>query len=284
MLKQRIITALVLLAILLPALFYPSPVPFAAVVLVLMAGGAWEWGRLNGCGRVASVAVGAVCVAMCAASWLLGLVDQPLDALWLAAGAFGCWAVPGFCMPACRAGRGFLVRCGWWRGCWRCGWPGWLWCRRAPMGINFLLSVMTLVWMADIAAYFAGRAFGLRFTRNKLAPSISPGKSWEGVWGGVAGVLVLAVCWVVADARLQAPVASLYTRLATQGWWLLVLGALFMAAMSVVGDLIESLIKRSAGVKDSSNLLPGHGGVLDRVDALLPTLPLAMMLMTLVKT
>jgi phosphatidate cytidylyltransferase len=138
--------------------------------------------------------------------------------------------------------------------------------------------------MADIAAYFAGRAFGLRFTRNKLAPSISPGKSWEGVWGGVAGVLVLAVCWVVSDARLQAPVASLYTRLATQGWWLLVLGALFMAAMSVVGDLIESLIKRSAGVKDSSNLLPGHGGVLDRVDALLPTLPLAMMLMTLVKT
>jgi len=138
--------------------------------------------------------------------------------------------------------------------------------------------------MADIAAYFAGRTLGLRFTRSKLAPSISPGKSWEGVWGGVAGVLVLAVCWVVADARLQAPVASLYTRLATQGWWLLVLGALFMAAMSVVGDLIESLIKRSAGVKDSSNLLPGHGGVLDRVDALLPTLPLAMMLMTLVKT
>ena len=243
MLKQRIITALVLLAILLPALFYPSPVPFAAVVLVLMAGGAWEWGRLNGCGPVASVAVGAVCVAMCAASWLLGLVDQPLDTLWLAAGAFwvlgGAWllhaGVPGWPrIPGpVRLVAGVLAL-----------WLAWLAVVQArTVGINFLLSVMTLVWMADIAAYFAGRAFGLRFTRNKLAPSISPGKSWEGVWGGVAG-----------------------------------------AAMSVVGDLIESLIKRSAGVKDSSNLLPGHGGVLDRVDALLPTLPLAMMLMTLVKT
>ena len=284
MLKQRIITALVLLAILLPALFYPSPVPFAAVVLVLMAGGAWEWGRLNGCDPLASVVVGAVCIALCAASWLLGLADQPLGPLWLAAGGFwvlgGAWllhaGVPGWPrIPGpVRLVAGVLAL-----------WLAWLAVVQArTVGINFLLSVMTLVWMADIAAYFAGRTLGLRFTRSKLAPSISPGKSWEGVWGGVAGVLVLAACWVVADARLQAPVASLYTRLASQGWWLLVLGALFMAAMSVVGDLIESLIKRSAGVKDSSNLLPGHGGVLDRVDALLPTLPLAMMLMTLVKT
>lgn len=284
MLKQRIITALVLLAILLPALFYPSPVPFTTVVLVLMAGAAWEWGRLNGCSPVASVAVGAVCVALCAASWALGWSERLMGALWVAAGAFwvlgGTWllraGVPGWprIPGSVRLLAGVLVL-----------WLAWLAVVQARIeGINFLLSVMTLVWMADIAAYFSGRAFGLRFTRNKLAPSISPGKSWEGVWGGVAGVLLLAVCWVVADARLQAPVASLYTRLANQGWWVLVLGVLFMAAMSVVGDLIESLIKRSAGVKDSSNLLPGHGGVLDRVDALLPTLPLAMMLMTLVKT
>ena len=281
MLKQRIITALVLLAILLPALFYPSPVPFTTVVLVLMAGAAWEWGRLNGCSPVASVAVGAVCVALCAASWALGWSERPMGALWVAAGAFwvlgGTWllraGVPGWprIPGSVRLLAGVLVL-----------WLAWLAVVQARIeGINFLLSVMTLVWMADIAAYFSGRAFGLRFTRNKLAPSISPGKSWEGVWGGVAGVLLLAVCWVVADARLQAPVASLYTRLANQGWWVLVLGVLFMAAMSVVGDLIESLIKRSAGVKDSSNLLPGHGGVLDRVDALLPTLPLAMMLVTL---
>jgi phosphatidate cytidylyltransferase len=95
-------------------------------------------------------------------------------------------------------------------------------------------------------------------------------------------VLVLAVAWTLADGRLQAQVPSLYTRMAARGWWLLLIAAVFLAAMSVVGDLAESLIKRSAGVKDSSNLLPGHGGVLDRVDALLPTLPLAMMLATLV--
>lgn len=284
MLKQRIITALVLLAILLPALFHPSPVPFTAVVLVLMAAGAWEWGRLNGCGPVGSVAVGAVCVALCGASWVFGLTGRSLVPLWVAGGAF--WVL----------GSSWLLRAG------VAGWPripapvrlvagvlalwlAWLAVVQArAVGINFLLSVMTLVWMADIAAYFAGRTFGLRFTKNKLAPSISPGKSWEGVWGGVAGVLLLALCWVVADARFQAPVASFYTRLGGQGWWLLLLGVLFMAAMSVVGDLIESLIKRSAGVKDSSNLLPGHGGVLDRVDALLPTLPLAMMLSTLVTT
>jgi phosphatidate cytidylyltransferase len=91
-------------------------------------------------------------------------------------------------------------------------------------------------------------------------------------------VLVLAVAWTLADRAMQAAVPSLYSRLASHGWLLLIVAALFMAAMSVVGDLAESLIKRSAGVKDSSNLLPGHGGVLDRVDALLPTLPLAMML------
>lgn len=127
-----------------------------------------------------------------------------------------------------------------------------------------------------------GRAFGLRFTRNKLAPSISPGKSWEGVWGGLAGVLCLAVAWVAADRYFQADVASFYTRLYSAGWWFLAIAVVFMVAMSVAGDLVESLIKRSAGVKDSSGLLPGHGGVLDRVDALLPTLPLALMLTRLI--
>ena len=102
------------------------------------------------------------------------------------------------------------------------------------------------------------------------------------MWGGAVGVLLLALVWVAIDAGGYTSVPSFYTVLARQGWWLLLLAALFMTAMSVAGDLIESLIKRSAGVKDSSHLLPGHGGVLDRVDALLPTLPLALMLYSLV--
>lgn len=281
MLKQRIITALVLLAVLLPALFWPSPAPFAVVALMLIAAGAWEWGRLNGLGPAGAIAMAVACLAMCAASWALGLLERQLPMLWSVAG--GAWVLVG----------GWLVRAGvpGWpkipRGVRLAGgavalWVAWLAVAQArAVGINFLMSILVLVWMADIAAYAAGRAFGLKFTKRKLAPSISPGKSWEGVWGGMAGVVVLAIAWTLADRGLQAGVTSLYSRLAAQGWWLLVLAALFMAAMSVVGDLAESLIKRSAGVKDSSNLLPGHGGVLDRVDALLPTLPLAMMLASL---
>ena len=119
-------------------------------------------------------------------------------------------------------------------------------------------------------------------TRRKLAPSISPGKSWEGVWGGMLGVLALATLWLWLDRAHELGAPSVYTRLYQAGPALLVGGALFLCAMSVVGDLFESLVKRSAGMKDSSQLLPGHGGVLDRIDALLPTLPLAMLAATLV--
>jgi len=145
--------------------------------------------------------------------------------------------------------------------------------------VNFLLSALCLVWVADIGAYAAGRAFGTR----KLAPSISPGKSWEGVAGGMASVLVLAVLWVVLiDRRWPVDSASLYTQLVERfAWPGLLLLAVVLAGFSVVGDLFESLVKRAAGVKDSSRLLPGHGGVLDRIDALLPVLPVAMALATL---
>jgi phosphatidate cytidylyltransferase len=282
MLKQRVITAIILLAILLPALFWPSPVPFAVVTLILIAAGAWEWGRLNGLQQGGSVAMAVACLLACGAAWYFGLLGQPLLMLWLLAGGLwvlgGAWllraGVAGWpAIPlAVRLAGGVLVL-----------WLTWLAVAQArEMGVNFLLSILVLVWAADIFAYFAGRAFGLKFTKGKLAPGISPGKSWEGVWGGMAGVVVLAVAWTIADGHYGAAVPSIYSRLAAQGWWLLVLAALFLAAMSVVGDLVESLVKRSAGVKDSSGLLPGHGGVLDRVDALLPTLPLALMLTRLV--
>lgn len=278
MLKQRVITALVLLAILLPALFWPQPGAFILLTLLLIAAGAWEWGRLNGLGQGGSVATAAACLVLCGGAWQLGLLQHRLPLVWSLAGGLwvlaGAWLLrvgvagwPHVARPA-RLALGVLAL-----------WTAWLAVAQAKViGVNFLLSVLVLVWVADIFAYFAGRAFGLKFTRRKLAPSISPGKSWEGVWGGMAGVVVLAVAWALADGALQAPVPSLYSRLAAHGWWLLALGAVFLAAMSVVGDLVESLVKRSAGMKDSSGLLPGHGGILDRVDALLPTLPLAMML------
>lgn len=282
MLKQRVITAIVLLALLLPALFWRTPQPFIALLLVLIAAAGWEWGRLNGLGRAGSVAAGGITLALCLAAWLAGLPEQPLAVLWtLAAAAWvlgGAWlvlvGVPGWprVPQAVRLAAGVLALS-----------LAWLAAAQARIqGVNFLLSVLVLVWVADIFAYFAGRAFGLKFTRRKLAPAISPGKSWEGVWGGVAGVIVLALAWVWADAALQATEASLYTRLASLGWPVLLLAVVFLTAMSVVGDLVESLVKRSAGVKDSSQLLPGHGGVLDRVDALLPALPIAMMLASLV--
>ncbi len=276
MLKQRVITAIVLLAILLPALFYRTPVPFCALALLMIAAGAWEWGRLNAFGQAGSFGLAALCVLACGLSWYGGLLDRPLPILWAAAGVAwvlaGAWllraGVPGWAaIPrALRLSGGFVAL-----------WMAWLAIAQARvMGIEFLLSVLVLVWVADIFAYFAGRALGGRFSKGKLAPSISPGKSWEGVWGGMAGVVALSLSWSFWGGN------SLYGQLVQRhGVALMLLAVVFLAAMSVVGDLVESLIKRSAGVKDSSGLLPGHGGVLDRVDALLPTLPLAMMLVTL---
>ena len=278
MLKQRVITAVVMLLILLPALFYRTALPFSLIAMVLIGIAAWEWARLNGYSQPHSLLSGLFCLLLCAASWWLGMLDQPLALLWILAGI--CWVAAGAWVlhqgvaawashpRTLRQFAGVIAL-----------WLAWLAVAQArTVGVNFLLSILLLVWVADIFAYFAGRALGGRFSRGKLAPSISPGKSWEGVWGGMIGVLALAFGWQVADGVFAAPVPSLFSRLGSHGAWLLLVCALFLAAMSVVGDLFESLVKRSAGVKDSSGLLPGHGGVLDRVDALLPTLPLAMML------
>ena len=275
MLKQRVITAMILLAILLPALFYKTPVPFCALALLMIAAGAWEWGRLNSIGFIGSLGLAALCVLACGLSWYAGLLEKPLPMLWAVAGTAwvltGAWllrsGVAGWSrIPKSLRLTGGLVAL----------WAAWLAISQARvMGIEFLLSVLLLVWVADIFAYFSGRTFGGKFSKGKLAPSISPGKSWEGVWGGMAGVVVLSIVWVLVGGD------TLYSQLSQRhGMALMLLAVIFMAAMSVVGDLVESLIKRSAGVKDSSGLLPGHGGVLDRVDALLPTLPLAMMLVS----
>jgi len=280
MLKQRVVTALVLLMVLLPALFYAQPQPFFVVAAVFIAAGGWEWTRMNGLKMAASLVAGSLCVLCCLWMWWSGMLAEPLPRVWLLVGSvwvlMGAWILKAgvsawsHVVKPLRLVLGLAALC-----------LTWLAVVQARLlGINFLLSVLALVWMADIGAYFSGRALGGRFTRSKLAASISPGKSWEGVWGGMVGVILMAGLWRYADAANLSTTPSFYTLLGQRGFGFMVVAVVFMSAMSVVGDLVESLVKRSAGVKDSSALLPGHGGVLDRVDALLPTLPLAMMLVS----
>lgn len=274
MLRQRVLTAVMLLAVLLPALFARSPWPFALVTALAIAAAAWEWSRLNGAARAAlpvGLAVAGSCLAAAAAGW----VQEAPRWVW--------WST----VPLWVLGGAWLLRAG------TVGWPrlpvplrvvagsvalflAWLALASARAdGINYILSIFCLVWVADIAAYFGGRRFG----RRKLAPSISPGKSWEGVWSGMLGVLLLALLWLWIDRQGITDSRSVFSAFVAQrGPAVAVLCCVFLAGMSVVGDLVESLVKRTAGAKDSSSLLPGHGGVLDRIDALLPVFPLALAL------
>ena len=273
MLRQRIITALVLLAVLLPAVFSALTWPFAILSLVMIAAAGWEWGRLNGLSQTPALGTGFLLALSGLLAWWLGWVARAPVALWSLAAVL--WV----------AGGAFTLRGGVQQ------WPRWphlarllggllaLWLAWLAMmaakslGLNFLLSVLCLVWMADVAAYFGGRQFG----RRKLAPSISPGKSWAGVYSGVIGVLLLAAFWIWLDSRFQVDSPSVFSAVFHRTGLLgLLVAVLLLCAMSVVGDLVESLVKRCAGAKDSSQLLPGHGGVLDRIDALIPVFPLAL--------
>ena len=144
-----------------------------------------------------------------------------------------------------------------------------------------MFLLMGLVWVADITAYFAGRAFG----RHKLAPAVSPGKTWEGAVGGMAGGAALAAICAYATTASGGTYDSWFAwlfsfagRIGPAGFVAALAVVLVMVGLSIVGDLFESLLKRRAGVKDSSGLLPGHGGVLDRIDSLIPTMPLAMLI------
>jgi phosphatidate cytidylyltransferase len=269
-LKQRVITALVLLGMLVGALWL-GRVAFVAAIAVLFGAALFEWWRLAGIRPAPGIAlavavvgslvllevsgrspVGPVLTLICAgaaAVWLTLLAvlvraqQQPVRIGARATAALGLAVLPAAWLALLYLhGRGVMV----------------------------MLSVLAIVWVADIAAYFAGRAFG----RRKLASNISPGKTWAGVGGAIVGVLVVATA-----AQLAWPGAPLLSNVFFRHSlfiaWIL-LAALVM--FSIVGDLFESLLKRRAGVKDSGGLLPGHGGVLDRIDALLPVLPIAVLL------
>ena len=255
-LAARLATAAVLIGGLLAALFWLPRPYFAVLVALLVGGAAHEWSHLCGLrGGRALVFIAAI-VAAFAALLSAGASLTPVFALaalfWLALAP--AWLARG--MQASSAGAmaaaGIVVLV-----------PASL--AMATLEPRRLLAVLALVWVADSAAYFVGRALG----RRKLAPSISPGKTWEGALGGVAGALV----WAIICRRIFEDVA----------WPAYLVAAGILAAASIVGDLFESAAKRRAGVKDSGKLLPGHGGILDRIDSATAVLPIAALLLGMLK-
>jgi len=265
-LKSRVLTAVVLLALLLVALFWLPPLGWSLLVVAMVMQGTVEWSHLSRLqGRQAWLYLGATLLLMLGLLWLdTGVSAQQSQYVhlffYLLSALLWLVVVPAWLMSGIKVTRpGLMMGVGW--------------AVLIPTGLAMidlreatpspwvLLFVMGLVWVADIAAYFAGRRFG----KSKLAPSISPGKTWEGVAGAIFGVSIyVALVWTFSAefSRLQVLPALMLT-----AWWRVVL--------AVLGDLFESAIKRQAGVKDSGALLPGHGGLLDRIDALTSTLPLA---------
>ena len=262
MLRSRVITAVILLLLLLFALFALPDTVWTVLMSVMALQGASEWSRLAKLtDRQANVFWGLTLAMLSGLIWFD--VNHTLDQqafthmsvyavsalLWLA-------IVPTWLLAGWRVKQPLLMSL--------VGWavliPTWL----AMLDLRgdhpwWLLGMMCLVWVADIAAYFTGRRFG----KHKLAPSISPGKTWEGVIGAMLGVsLYVIVAWSFSEYRIPILPALL---VASWCW----------VGLAVIGDLFESAIKRQAGVKDSGALLPGHGGLLDRIDALTATLPLA---------
>jgi phosphatidate cytidylyltransferase len=271
MLKQRVITAVVLLLALMGALL-AGHTAFAIAMALLIGAAAYEWSKLAGLGEGlafgSGLALGGLLlVAEVLTDWPRGGVVTAIvgvsSAVWLLIGPMLLRAE----QVGVRLGRGVKIVLG--AGLLTAAWVAAMALYRD--GLVMLFSTAAIVWVADIAAYFAGRAFGKR----KLAPHISPGKTWAGVVGAVSVVLALALLLYAVAPQLDLFSTWLIKKVATGA--ALVLLAL-LVALSIVGDLFESLLKRQAGVKDSSRLLPGHGGVLDRIDALLPMLPAAVLL------
>ena len=267
MLKTRVITALALLAVLLLVLFLQSSLAVIVVTALFFGAAAWECFRLfNGRQPLVGAAIWtalliAFCLssafkqapllcALCSAAWVIRLAPSlatglpPID-------HFRSRLLSGiYAVAILGAGAAIVV----------------LYLHSAL----YLLSALMIVWIADIGAYCAGKMFG----KHKLAPSISPGKSWEGALGGWLAVLAIASATLFHSALIDTFPAKLQV---SWGWPGFVAVMTLLVAASIAGDLFESQLKRRAGMKDSSNLLPGHGGVLDRIDALIPVLPMVVL-------
>ncbi len=258
MFLSRALTAAALLAAFVCALWFLERRALAGVAALILAVAGYEWARLGGMRKPVAGAYAAACALL-----LLGFFPFLPLAVWLCGAAALFWAVAvplwlarGFasCAAALMPAVGLVVL--------------------VPAGVALLalsreqvLMVLGLVWIADTAAYLVGRRFGKR----KLAPLISPGKTWEGVAGGLGATLIYAIIWALVDPGLAARVKG-------EIWLPYLAAALLLFTASVLGDLLESAAKRRAGAKDSGTLLPGHGGVLDRIDSATATLPVALLL------
>jgi len=273
-LKSRVITAAILLVLLLAAVFALPPGIWAVLIVVMVMQGSVEWSRLSGLsGGKANLYWGLTLLLMLGLLWAnTGTTEVQQVYIHLAVYAVSAllWLiiVPAWLMAGWRVERPVLMALTGWAVLIPAG-LAMLDLREADPSPWILLFVMGLVWVADIAAYFAGRKFG----KNKLAPSISPGKTWEGVAGALLGVSVyVALVWSFSPYFSHREVFPIL--LLASWWWV---------GLAVIGDLFESAVKRQAGVKDSGALLPGHGGLLDRIDSLTSTLPLAALAMLLQK-
>lgn len=271
MLRTRVITALGLLVVFMVALFWLPPLGWAAFVGALVVPAAWEWSRLIQLTRAARRLYVLVVVSICAllfgsalGTGQSGAAGPLLPAIFLCASLFWMAVVPLWLwrsrLPQTRwlgALTGLLVLV-----------PACLaLVQLRQLSPLLLLLLMSVAWISDTAAYFAGRRFG----RRKLAPAISPGKSWEGVVGAVLAVSLYALLWSLA---WQDYLPQVFKNMRFRTYAML-LFVWLLTAIGIYGDLFESALKRRAGVKDSGTLLPGHGGVLDRVDALTAVLPVA---------
>lgn len=262
MLKLRVLTALLLAPLAIWATLALPNIWFAVILGAIFALGAWEWSRLAGLQHLAArIGYTALFVLL-----LVTLLDASrLGAVlpWLILLAMLWWgAALCFILIYPRASMVWSARTG------RlavaglfCLLPGWAALvglhNQAEQGPHYVLFLLLLIWGADVGAYFAGHRWG----RSKLAPAVSPGKTWAGVWGAMTTTTVVTMA---ATSVLELPAHTLL--------WLLPL-TLLTVAVSIVGDLTESMFKRLADVKDSGGLLPGHGGILDRIDSLTAAAP-----------
>jgi phosphatidate cytidylyltransferase len=270
MLRDRVITAIALVAALLAALLWLPPFGWAVLAAAVVALAAWEWAgfaRVRPGRRMAyAIFTAGAGLAVAKAS---GLADGGVGVLALApvyCVALAFWVVGAPLWLARRPAHppAILVLA--------VGWivllPTFLaLVQLRNLGPSTLLAFMATVWIADIAAYFFGRRFG----RRKLAPNVSPGKTWEGLCGALGATTVYAAAWI---AFFDGAAPAVIRDLPWSPVWMIVLVEA-LVVLSVLGDLFESAMKRQANLKDSGSLLPGHGGVLDRIDALTPVLPAA---------